>query len=134
MQVAVVLLFVSFVGVWVLKDNFALASRMLGLASYSGIQDIVFATIPLVVLMGMFVAIADLGRDTFSVMQWLFRRVTGGLGMAVVGANAVFAAVTGISIASAAIFTRIAVPELLRHGYSPKLAVAPWPAPRSSGC
>ncbi len=123
MQVAIVLLFVSFVGVWVLKDNFELASRMLGLASYSGIQDIVFASIPLFVLMGMFVAIADLGRDTFSVMQWLLRRVTGGLAMAVVGANAVFAAVTGISIASAAIFTRIAVPELLRHGYSPKLAV-----------
>lgn len=122
MQVGVVLLSLSFVGVWVLKDNFEIASRLLGLASYSGIQDIVFASIPLFVLMGMFVAVADLGKDTFDVMAWMLRKIAGGLAMAVVGANAVFAAVTGISIASAAVFTRIAVPELLKHGYSVKLA------------
>jgi tripartite ATP-independent transporter DctM subunit len=40
-----------------------------------------------------------------------------------VAANAVFAAVTGVSIASAAVFTRIAVPEMLRYGYAPRLAV-----------
>ena len=38
-------------------------------------------------------------------------------------ANAVFAAITGISIAAAAIFTKIAVPEMVRHGYTPKFAV-----------
>jgi len=123
MQVGVVLLSLSFVGVWVLKDNFEIASRMLGLASYSGIQDIVFASIPLFVLMGMFVAVADLGKDTFDVAAWLLRRIAGGLAMAVVASNAVFAAVTGISIASAAVFARIAVPELLKRGYSAKLAV-----------
>ena len=37
--------------------------------------------------------------------------------------NAVFAAVTGVSIASAAVFTRVAVPEMLRLGYSPRFAV-----------
>jgi len=46
------------------------------------------------------------GRDTFDVFQWLLRRVRGGLGLATVGANAVFAAITGISIASASVFTR----------------------------
>jgi len=34
-----------------------------------------------------------------------------------VAANTVFAAVTGVSIASAAVFTRVAVPEMVRHGY-----------------
>lgn len=123
MQVGVVLLSLSFAGIWLIKDNFETASRMLALASYSGIQDIVFATIPLFVLMGMFVSIAELGKDTFEVAEWVLRKITGGLGMAVVAANALFAAVTGISIASAAVFTRIAVPELLKNGYSPKLAV-----------
>jgi tripartite ATP-independent transporter DctM subunit len=122
MQVGVVLLSLSFVGIWLLRENFEIASRMLGLASYSGIQDIAFASIPLFVLMGMFVAIGDLGKDTFDVAAWLLRKISGGLAMAVVAANAVFAAVTGISIASAAVFTRIAVPELLKHGYSAKLA------------
>jgi tripartite ATP-independent transporter DctM subunit len=123
MQVGIVLFSLSFVGIWLIKDNFETASRMLAVSSYSGIQDIVFATIPLFVLMGMFVSIADLGKDTFEVAGWLLRKVVGGLGVAVVAANAVFAAITGISIASAAVFTRIAVPELIKNGYSAKLAV-----------
>jgi tripartite ATP-independent transporter DctM subunit len=40
-----------------------------------------------------------------------------------VAANAVFAAVTGISIASAAVFTKVAVPEMTRLGYRPRFAV-----------
>jgi C4-dicarboxylate transporter, DctM subunit len=123
MQVGIVLFSLSFIGIWLVKDNFETSSRMLALSSYSGIQDIVFATIPLFVLMGMFVSIADLGKDTFEVAEWILRKIAGGLGMAVVVANAIFAAVTGISIASAAVFTRIAVPELLKNGYSPQLAV-----------
>ena len=43
--------------------------------------------------------------------------------MATVGANAVFAAVTGTSIASASVFTKVAVPEMLRFGYRPRFAV-----------
>ena len=46
-----------------------------------------------------------------------------GLGTATVGANAVFAAVTGTSIASASVFTKVAVPEMLRLGYRPRFAV-----------
>ena len=123
LQVAIALYALSFAGIWVMRDNFELASKMLGIAAYSGIQEIVFSSIPLFVLMGMFVAYAGLGKDIFDVAAWLLRNIAGGLGIAVVAANAVFAAVTGISIASAAVFTRVAVPELLKHGYSPKLAV-----------
>ena len=47
----------------------------------------------------------------------LLRRLLGGLGIATVAANTVFAAVTGVSIASAAVFTKVAVPEMTRHGY-----------------
>jgi len=123
MQVATALFSLSFAGIWLMRGDFALASRMLGLAAYSGVQDIVFSSIPLFVLMGMFVAYAGLGKDIFDVAAWVLRKIAGGLGIAVVAANAVFAAVTGISIASAAVFTRVAVPELLKHGYSPQLAV-----------
>src|SRR3546814_20772572 len=42
--------------------------------------------------------------------------------MATVAANAIFAAITVISIASAAVFTRVAVPEMLRYGYTPRFA------------
>ena len=60
---------------------------------------------------------ADVGKDAFEVANQLFRRMRGGLGVATVAANAVFAAITGISIASAAVFTRVAVPQMLRFGY-----------------
>ena len=56
-------------------------------------------------------------------MNRAFMRVRGGLGAATVGANAVFAAVTGSSIASASVFTKIAVPEMLKLGYTPRFAV-----------
>jgi len=110
------------VGVWLIRDNPDLAFRFTALATYSGIQDYVFATIPLFVLMGLLVSISDIGKDTFEVAQSLLRRIRGGLGHATVGANAIFAAVTGVSIASAAVFTKVAVPEMVRHGYSMRFA------------
>lgn len=110
------------IGVWLIRDNPDLAFRFTALATYSGIQDYLFATIPLFVLMGLLVSVSDVGKDTFEVAQALLRRIRGGLGMATVAANAVFAAVTGVSIASAAVFTKVAVPEMVRHGYQMKFA------------
>ncbi|MDP3544944.1 MAG: TRAP transporter large permease [Phreatobacter sp.] len=109
-------------GVWLIRDNIDLAFRFTALATFSGIQDYLFATIPLFVLMGLLVSISDVGKDTFEVAQALLRRIRGGLGMATVAANAVFAAVTGVSIASAAVFTKVAVPEMVRHGYHMRFA------------
>ena len=59
----------------------------------------------------------------FEVADRVFRRSKGGLGVATVAANAVFAAITGISIASAAVFTKVAVPEMVRLGYKPRFSV-----------
>ncbi len=117
MQIAVALMGVAFAGVWILRDNFDLAMRLLSTSAYNGIADYLFATIPLFVLMGLLVSVSNVGRDTFEVAEELLRRVVGGLGVATVAANTVFAAVTGVSIASAAVFTRVAVPEMRRHGY-----------------
>ena len=92
-------------------------------AASDAIADHLFAVVPLFVLMGQLVATADIGRDCYVATERLFRRLAGGLGVATVAANAVFAAVTGISIASAAVFTRVAVPEMLAMGYRPAFAV-----------
>ena len=74
-------------------------------------------------VMGLLVSRAGLGTDIYAVLNHVFQRITGGVGMATVGANAVFAAVTGSSIASASVFTRISVPEMLRFNYNPRFAV-----------
>lgn len=110
------------IGVWLIRDNPDLAFRFAAMATYSGIQDYLFATIPLFVLMGLVVSVSDVGKDTFEVAEALLKRLRGGLGMATVAASAVFAAVTGVSIASAAVFTKVAVPEIVRHGYSVRFA------------
>jgi C4-dicarboxylate transporter, DctM subunit len=71
----------------------------------------------------MLVSVSGVGRDTFDVFQWMMRRIRGGLGLATVGANAVFAAITGVSIASASVFAKVAVPEMMRIGYTPRFSV-----------
>lgn len=123
MHVGVALTLLSFIGVWIIRGDAGIASNLLALAANDVIADYIFGVVPLFVLMGLLVSVADIGKDTFEVANQLFRRLRGGLGIATVAANAVFAAITGISIASAAVFTKVAVPEMLRHGYSQRFSV-----------
>ncbi len=114
---------VSFVSIWLIRDNFQLAMNLLRIAIGDSVLEYTFATVPLFTFMGLVVSRAGLGTDIYQVMNDSFRRVRGGIGMATVGANAVFAAVTGSSIASASVFTKISVPEMLRFDYNPRFAV-----------
>ncbi len=123
MHVAIVLTLLSFLGVWLIRDNFTVASKLLALTAGDSISNYAFGVVPLFVLMGMFISVSDIGQDMFQVADRIFRRVKGGLGVATVAANAVFAAVTGISIASAAVFTKVAVPEMIKLGYRPRFSV-----------
>jgi tripartite ATP-independent transporter DctM subunit len=122
MHIGVALILTSFAAVALLKDP-AIAARMAAAAAGDSLREYVFGVVPLFVLMGLLVSVSGVGRDTFDVFEWLLRKVRGGLGVATVGANAVFAAITGISIASASVFTKVAVPEMIRHGYAPSFAV-----------
>ena len=123
MHVAFALGAVSFIGVWLIRNDITIASNMLAQACTDAIASHVFGVVPLFVLTGFIVAHSDIGKDAFEIANQLFRRVLGGLGIATVFANAIFAAITGISIASAAVFTRVAVPQMLHFGYTPKFAV-----------
>jgi tripartite ATP-independent transporter DctM subunit len=122
MHIGVALIVTSFLSVWLIKSP-EVAARFVAASANDAIRDYLFGVIPLFVLMGMLVSVSGVGRDTFDVFQWLMRRIRGGLGLATVGANAVFAAITGISIASASVFTKVAVPEMIRHGYTRRFAV-----------
>jgi tripartite ATP-independent transporter DctM subunit len=123
LYVPVALILCSFLGVWIMMDSVVLASRMLGLAANDAISGYFFGVVPLFVLMGFVVSQSGMGRDAFDVANAMFRRIRGGLGVGTIGANTIFAAITGISIASAAVFTRLAVPEMRRHGYTPRFSV-----------
>lgn len=123
MYVPIALILMSFLGVWAIKGSPILAAKMLGLAANDAIASYFFGVVPLFVLMGFLVSESGVGRDAFDVANAMFKRIKGGLGVGTVAANAIFAAVTGISIASAAVFTKIAVPEMRRHGYTNRFAV-----------
>ncbi|MEX0956046.1 MAG: TRAP transporter large permease [Rhizobiaceae bacterium] len=121
--VPIALMLCSYVGVWMIKGSPLLAGKLLALAASETISSYFFGVVPLFVLMGFLVSVTGLGRDAYDVANQLFRRLRGGLGVSTVAANAIFAAITGISIASAAVFTRLAVPEMVRHGYTKKFSV-----------
>lgn len=121
--IPIALMTVSFLGIWLIRDNFTLAMNLLKVAVSDSVLEFTFATIPLFTFMGLVVSKAGLGRDIYEVMNHGFHRVKGGIGMATVGANAVFAAVTGSSIASASVFTKVSVPQMLRLSYNPRFAV-----------
>lgn len=122
-HIAVVLLVLSFIATWMIRGNIDVAGSLLAKAVETSLQSYSFGVIPLFVVMGLLVSVSGVGRDTFDVAGRAFRKVGGGLGMATVAANAVFAAINGSSIASASVFTKLAVPELMRQGYTPRFSV-----------
>lgn len=123
MHVAVVLALISFVGVWVIRGDVNIATTHLWGAVSKTVNSSVFAVVPLFVLMGNLAAVAGLGRDTYDLAHKLIGGIRGSLAIATVVANAIFAAITGVSVASAAIFAKLSVPEMLHHGYRARFAV-----------
>lgn len=123
LYVPVALGLVSFVSVWFIRGSFDAPIYLVTLAASNSLESYIFGVIPLFVLMGLLVSHSEMGRDIYQVANHLLRKIRGGLGVATVVANAAFAAITGVSIASAAVFTRVAVPEMMRFGYTPRFAV-----------
>lgn len=123
MPIAIALMAASFVGTWLILGSPEIAGNLVVMAAAGSISSYTYGVVPLFMLMGLLISVSGVGKDTFTVASQIFRRLRGGVGMATVAANAVFAAVTGTSIASAAIFSRIAVPEMMRLGYTPSFSV-----------
>jgi tripartite ATP-independent transporter DctM subunit len=123
LYVPVALGLVSFLGVWIIRQNVVHAVSFLSEAIADTVADFVFATIPLFALMGLLVSKAGFGREVYEVANAVFYKVRGGLGIATVAANAVFASITGSSIASASVFTRVSVPEMRRFNYTARFSV-----------
>ncbi len=78
--------------------------------------------LPLFVLMGHVLAKSPIGADLFHVASCWLSWLPGGLAIASVGACTVFGAVSGVSVAGVAAIGSMAVPEMLKRGYSTKIA------------
>lgn len=121
-KIGVTLMTISLIGVYLVSGSVPIAVNLIGTTAYNAIKDYVYAVIPLFVLMGLFASMAGAGEDLYNSMNLLLRKVRGGLTMATVMANAIFAALTGATIASAAVFTKISLPEMVRLKYDKKFS------------
>jgi tripartite ATP-independent transporter DctM subunit len=77
------------------------------------------SVVPLFILMGAVAARGNMAREMFDAANGLFSGVRGALANAAVGSCALFGAICGSSIATAATFSKVAIPEMRRHGYDP---------------
>jgi C4-dicarboxylate transporter DctM subunit len=122
-HIAIALGVTSVLGLYLMQGDMASVAAFVSNTAFKAIREYVFAVIPLFMLMGEFLAKCGAARDLFALVNRLTRWLPGRLGVATVLANAVFAFVTGVSIAAAAAFSRIAWPEMKRHGYERKFAL-----------
>lgn len=97
---------------------------VLGKAPFDAIAAPGLAVLPLFVMMGVFAAHGGLSRALFEAARALLGHRRGGLALATVGASAVFGAICGSSLATAATIAKVAMPEMRRAGYPDRLSAA----------
>ena len=113
----------SFFGLAYLVGSFDVAVSLLANTAYESIRSYVFAVIPLFVLMGELISKSGAAKDLYVLINNSLSKIPGRLSLATVLGNAVFGAVTGVSIASAAAFSRIAYPEMVSQNYNKAVAL-----------
>jgi tripartite ATP-independent transporter DctM subunit len=122
-HVAVALGITAVLGIYLMTRDFHAVYTFIGGTAYEALRDYVFAVIPLFMLMGDFLGKCGAATDLYALINRMTRRIPGRLAVATVLANAVFAFVTGVSIAAAAAFSRIAYPEMKKNGYDSGFAL-----------
>ena len=122
-HIAVALAATAMLTVYLTSGSVDVTLSLLSSTFYESLRDYIFAVIPLFMLMGEFISRSGIAGDVFEGINQLLRRVRGRLALATVLGNAVFAFVTGVSIAAAAAFSRISYPEMRRQGYARSFAL-----------
>ena len=123
LPVAIAMGAVGLVGV-TYTNGWSAAGFMLGRSAFEAAFPYSLSIVPLFVAMGVFAAHAGLSRSLYNFVAALIGHLRGGLAMATIGACAIFGAICGSGIATAATMGRVALPEMRRLGYSDSLASA----------
>ena len=98
------------------------AVKTAGQVPHSKITSQALSLIPTFILIGYLAYYAGLTKALFEAAKRWVGWLPGGLGVATVFATAGFAAVSGASVATSAVFARIAIPEMLALGYDRRFA------------
>jgi C4-dicarboxylate transporter DctM subunit len=89
---------------------------------FQALQGTTLIAIPLFVLMSELMMRAEINKDLFSVIEAWIGRLPGGIGVVAIATFGVFAALTGSSVATAMAIGSLTIPEMIRRGYTPRLA------------
>lgn len=100
------------------------AAYILSNLPFESISGESMVVLPLFIFMGVFAAHGGLSANLYNGVHALIGHHRGGIAMATVGASAVFGAITGSSLATAATLGRVAMPEMRARGYADSLAAA----------
>ena len=122
-QIGIALGVASVIGVYLAYGDLQIALSILGSTAYDAIRSHALAVIPLFMLMGEVISRSGAAADLYRLCDRVLGRLPGRLAAATVLGNAAFAAVSGVAIASAATFSRIAYPEMRRSGYAKSYAL-----------
>ena len=107
---------------YVMQTGWSPFANFLNTAAFARFASYDLSVIPLFILMGNFATQGGISKALFDFAAGVMGRFKGGLAMASVLACAAFGAICGSSVATAATITRVALPELQRHGYSGRLS------------
>ena len=110
------------VGIYLLGGDWNVVLRILATTPFGVTAEYILTTIPMFILMAYFSASGGLARDLYTAAANWFSPIRGGLAIATVFACGIFGAMSGASLAAAAVMSSIAMPEMRRHGYSDELA------------
>jgi C4-dicarboxylate transporter DctM subunit len=102
--------------------SFSAASNLLVKDFFDTFTSYGFTVIPMFVLMGQIAQHTDIARRLYKATHKFVGHIPGGLAMTTVGAMAMFKAVCGSTLATAAAFAGIAIPEMDRYGYDKRLS------------
>jgi tripartite ATP-independent transporter DctM subunit len=117
------LMITSFITVSIFTGRIEVAMNVLAQSAWGSVRQYMFGVIPLFVLMGMFANLSGASKELYDSAALLLKKIRGGVGIATIIANAIFAAITGVTVASAAIFTKIALPQMHRLKYEKKFSL-----------
>ena len=103
-------------------DGWGPTLRMAGLVPYQLASAYSLSVIPLFILMGAVASRANMASELFQACNAVFSGIRGALANATIGACTLFGAICGSSIATAATFSKVSIPEMRRHGYDAAFA------------
>ena len=122
-HIAIALAATSLLGLFLVTESWDITINTLARTSFEGMRGYIFAALPLFMLMGEFISRSGAAQDLYIGINRALRRIPGRLALATVLGNAVFAFLTGVSIAAAAAFTRIACPQMKAFKYDHGLSL-----------